>query len=235
MPTAHTRYSFTFDELSDQAKATAVESIAEKLGGDWWDSDDIERVSRTIVYKLGEVLTSPGWDTFGEGDFPGVAGVTLDGWDIERGQHVALNGDLTRENAPSLPWADGVASISLTALRHGTLVSAAHADVAFICAQCGQESVWEAAFTGPGLHHTIDVSGGTIDDEVSDADHVPTFPGGLPDLEARCETVKDAVRDAMSAALTAGRAEADYIGSAENAQEWIDSNAPAFNEDGTVF
>src|SRR3954469_2995004 len=108
MPTAHTRFSYTFAELTDSAQAKAVEAVAEKLGGDWFDESDNDTIREDIVWELGRTLKAPGWDIEGAGDFRGIAGVTLDGWDLGQGDHLALKGTLDRDNAPALPWADGV-------------------------------------------------------------------------------------------------------------------------------
>lgn len=234
MPTAHTRYSWKFTELDDETKAKAVENVAEKLGGDWWDEGDIESVRQVITYQLAEKVKAPDWDTYGSGDFPGIDGVKLDGWDIERGNHVALTGTLTRENAPGLPWVDGVGDVTLTSSNYGTSVNVEEGDVPFVCTSCGQDAVWDSGYAET-KHHVIHVSGGTADDDVQDDDHEPFLLEGLPDREALCRTMEGAVKDAMRAALRAGREEAEYISSEEYAQEWINGNDPDFNEDGTLF
>ena len=128
MPQKHEVYSFKFDELSDDAKTRAVEVVAEKLGGDWWDSSDTDSIGETILYKLAEVLRSPGWDRFGEGDFPGIAGVKLDGWDVGRAEVIQVRGVLDRVNAPALPWSDLVGDVLLDGRRQGTNVGVELAD-----------------------------------------------------------------------------------------------------------
>jgi hypothetical protein len=70
-----------------------------------------------IRYTLANEFGTPGHGDYGVGDFPGIDGVTLDGWDLDRGGYLSLSGALTRENAPRLPWTDGVVEIRLRA-RH---------------------------------------------------------------------------------------------------------------------
>lgn len=234
MPTAHTRYSWKYTELTDEAKLKAVETIAGKLGGDWWDNHDTNRVGDTIRWELGRTLKSPGWDTMGQEEFS-LSGIQLNGWDVDRGSHVAVEGTLTRESAPGLPWADGVAEVQLTATRYGTTVDVEEGDVYFTCGTCGKDAVWEAVFHGPGLRHVIQVPGGNADDDVADADHTPILADGLPDRAGRCQDVKKAVKDALGVALSAGQKETEYIGSTEYATEWIENNDPDFTEDGELF
>lgn len=120
---------FTLDELEPAARKRAIETVAEKLGGDWWDESNNESISDTIVYALAEAFKTPGWDTFGAGDFPGIPGVKLDGWDLDRGDSLTLSGTLTRENAPALPWDDTVEEVHLAATRwNGTSVGVVTVD-----------------------------------------------------------------------------------------------------------
>jgi hypothetical protein len=104
---------YTLDELEPEARVKAIENVAKLLAGDWWDSFDIESVSETILYAFAGALMSPGWNKYGEGDFPGIDGVTLSGWDLDRGDSVAFDGVLTRDNAPCLPWVDEFAQVRL--------------------------------------------------------------------------------------------------------------------------
>lgn len=114
---------YTLDELSPSAREKAISAIAEKLGGAWWDSADIDDISDMIRYTLANAFGVPGHDNYGEADFPGIPGVELDGWDLDRGGSVALRGTLTRENAPRLPWADGIVEVRLTTVRSGNYTS----------------------------------------------------------------------------------------------------------------
>src|SRR5262245_30068924 len=106
---------YTYDELSDEAKQRAVEQVAEKMAGPWWDSHDTEAVGEAILYTLAEKLGSPGWDTYGAGDFPGIDRVSIEGWDVDRGWSIEWRGVFTRTNAPDLPWVDGIEDV----YRHG--------------------------------------------------------------------------------------------------------------------
>jgi hypothetical protein len=105
---------YTLDELEPDARQRAIETIAEKLGGDWWDQHDIDNVNEAIAYALATALGTPGRENWGEADFPGIDGVKLGGWNLDRGSYLTLRGTLTRENAPALPWADGIIEVNLT-------------------------------------------------------------------------------------------------------------------------
>jgi hypothetical protein len=109
---------YKFDELDDSAQAKAVEQIRDKLAADWWDSSDNDQVTEEIVYTIAEQLKTPGWDTYGPGDFPGIPHLTIKGWDLERGEYVSVQGRLNAENAPALPWSIATHA-SLTRYRHG--------------------------------------------------------------------------------------------------------------------
>lgn len=234
MPTAHTRFSFKYEELSDAAKKTAVEAVAEKLGGDWWNSDDAERVSETITYKLAEIFQSPEWDTTGESDFPGIDGITLSGWDLDRGSYILVSGTVTRENAPGLPWSDSIAHAILSERRSYVSIDAIPEDIAFTCATCGQDALWEAG-TDDGPRHITQVPGGNVDDDATDADHKPVKAGGMPERARLCDEFEQTLREALDVALTAGRTVMEYIGSEDNAREYIEDGDLDFNEDGSLF
>lgn len=137
---------YSYGELTSDAQAKAIESVCEMLVASW-DSDEIEAVGQTMVYTLAEKLRSPGWDTYGPVDFPGIDGVTLDGWDLERGQYLVLSGHLDRDNAPALPWADGVESVRLDPKRDYTVVWAEPADDAPWPETAGYISACEALVT----------------------------------------------------------------------------------------
>lgn len=111
---------YRLDELTEEAQQRALELHAERLGGEWRDQSDLDDVGDTILYALAEALKAPGWDTFGEGDFPGITNVEVKGWDLDRGWRLELSGHLTRENAPSLPWVDGLEYVTLEDRRWGT-------------------------------------------------------------------------------------------------------------------
>ncbi|ORT46477.1 hypothetical protein KBI5_25055 [Frankia sp. KB5] len=106
--------SYSFDELGDEAKERAIREITERLLGPWWDQHDNDRLQETIVYTLAQELKTPGWDTYGCGDFPGISGVEFTSWSIgSYDDQVTLNGRLTRENAPALPWTDQISAVQL--------------------------------------------------------------------------------------------------------------------------
>lgn len=103
---------FALDELEPDAKEKAVETVAGKLGGDWWDQDDIDDIGNAIVWSLANKLGTPGHEKYGDADFPGIPGVKLTEWDADRGK-IVVRGTLTRENAPSLPWTEGLTEVRL--------------------------------------------------------------------------------------------------------------------------
>lgn len=188
MPTEHISISYKFAELSDEAKGRAVEVVAGKLGGDWWDSGDVENVSEAILFKLAEIFQSPGWDKFGPGDFPGIDGVALQGWDVDRGE-IQVSGELNRSNAPALPWSDAVGDAHLESSPYGTNVGVTE----------GDEDLPEGA------------------------------------QRVACLALGDVIRAALEDALAAGREQSEYIGSEENARDYIEGSDPDFNEDGSLF
>ncbi len=196
-------------ELTTEAQARAVEAIAEKLASVWWDDHDNEAIGETIRYSLAGTFKTPGHDTYGCGDFPGIPNVTVVGWDLDRGQYVQVKGTLDRTNAPGLPWVDPAGSIILTDGRNGTEVEIIEAD-------------------GPDC--TCDHGGweSTHDAGCPERSYV-----GLTDAEI--ENLAEAVTDAIHAAWIAGRQEAEYKSSAEYAREWIESNEMEFLEDGTAY
>lgn len=109
---------YKFAELSTESQSRAIESVAGMLSRNWGDLSDLEDMTNNLVYSLAEKFGSPGWDTFGAGDFPGIDGVRLDGWDLDRGERLDLAGTLTRENAPALPWAEHIDSVELSSSHY---------------------------------------------------------------------------------------------------------------------
>jgi hypothetical protein len=110
---------YALDELEPKARQDAICNIQALLGGAWWDADDVQEVSDAIVYGLAEALGTPGWDRYGVGDFPGVPGVQLDTWDLDRGDGVGFAGELTPSNAPKMPWPDGFERVLLQSSARG--------------------------------------------------------------------------------------------------------------------
>lgn len=117
-PTPHVRFSYTFADLSEDAKLKALETIAGKLSGDWFDDGNREDIAATIVMSLAVDIAFPGHEKYGEGDFPGIDGVKLESWDADRAE-AGFHGTLTRENAPGLDWPEDVYALDLDARRYG--------------------------------------------------------------------------------------------------------------------
>ncbi len=114
--------AYRLDELWGDAREKAVAAVAEKLGGEWWDSADIDDIDNVIRYTLASEFGTLGHGDYGVGDFPGIDGVELDGWGLDGGGYLQLRGALTRENAPALPWADGLVEVGLHHRRERTEV-----------------------------------------------------------------------------------------------------------------
>jgi hypothetical protein len=119
---------YQFTELATAAQDTAIEQIREKLAGPWWDNYDTESITEVMVYTLAERFGSPGWDTYGCADFPGIPDVSHESWSLDRHRHLSLSGYLDRDSAPALPWVDGIDSVTLIAERSGTTVDVINAD-----------------------------------------------------------------------------------------------------------
>jgi hypothetical protein len=230
MPTQHISYSWRFDELSEAAQRKAVETVAGKLGGDWWDQADTDDIGATIQYQLAEVLKSPGWDTVGEGDFPGIDGVTVQGWDLDRGDYVSVGGALTRKNAPGLAWPDHAEHVELHEGRNGTGIDVEPVDLLPFTCTCGKKAGAYSGFDDLTVH--LDDAG----NETDDTDHPAVGAAGVPKLDqAALDAFEQVVRDALSTALKAAREAAEYKSSAEAAKDWIEANEPQFTEEGDLF
>jgi hypothetical protein len=105
---------YSFDDLGDEAKERAIREMTERLLGPWWDQHDDDRLQETIVYTFAQELRTPGWDTYGCGDFPGISGVEFASWSIgSYDDQVIPKGRLTRENAPALPWTEHISAVEL--------------------------------------------------------------------------------------------------------------------------
>lgn len=193
MPKQHTYTTYSFEELSEEAQARAVGEIRERLGGEWWDSYDTDSIGEIMLYVLAEKLRSPGWDTYGPGDFPGIDALTVDSWDLDRGESYNLSGTLTRENAPALPWPEdaGYARIGRTNIEW----------------TCDYRDLWYA----------------------------DSYPEWMLDRDRPdCVAFWDAWDSAVSDAIAAGREEVEYQSSEERAGQYIECNAPEFDEDGSL-
>lgn len=115
-----TKTVYAYDELTNDAKEAAVKAVQAKLDGPWWGSSDTDDIANVIVEEFATQLGTPGVENFGPADFPGIDGVTLEGWSLDNGQYAIFQGLLTRDNAPKLPWVDGIDSVRLFARRAGT-------------------------------------------------------------------------------------------------------------------
>lgn len=199
---------YRFDELSEDAKAKALEKVREKLSGDWWDQSDNDDIAATMLHTLAAELRSPGWDTHGDDDFPGITGVTIEGWDVEARQSIAVNGQLTRDNAPALPWIDGIDAVELEAKRSDhTLYSLLETEPECTC----PDTSWLAP-------------------------HEPGCPFNAPNPATEAERIalEQAAREAVQAAWQAGYFEMEHKTSEEYAKGWIEANGAEFLEDGTL-
>ena len=94
-----TRELFTLDELGDTARQDAIEAMASRVY-QWTEASDL---ASTIVFEIAHALQTPGRDDYGPGDFPGIDGLELWEWDVER-LDITARGSLTLESAPALPW-----------------------------------------------------------------------------------------------------------------------------------
>jgi len=197
---------YSFDELSADAQEKAVANIQEKLSGASWDSHDIEDISATMLYALAAAVRSPGWDTYGEGDFPGIDGVRLEGWDLEGGQSINVAGTLTRENAPALPWCAGIGSVNLEAKRDHTYITVEDTEPDCTCT----DDVW-----------------------LSEHDAGCPFTAPNPATAEQRDTLIEAVRDALRTAWQAGRDELEYKTGEEYARQQADDME--FTEDGRFY
>lgn len=198
---------FDVDELSEKAQARAVEAVREKLDGPWWDTSDNDDLEAVMIATLAERLGTPGWDTYGVADFPGIRGVTVVGWDISRGYSFAVTGILTRDNAPALPWVDGIDQVELTGHR-------SDATTITVCDSIPDCTCSPDHYLQPHDNGCPSLASSPVTDEQRD------------DLE-------QAVRDALHDAWTAGEAEHDY----KTGEQWAREVAGdhQFTEDGELY
>lgn len=105
-------------ELDDHGRA--FEAACQAIVQATWEDSTKESINEDMVYAFAEQIGEPDREKYGEADYPGVPGVKLEGWDLDRGQHVAMSGTLTRENAPALPWHESISEVALRSVRHGT-------------------------------------------------------------------------------------------------------------------
>jgi hypothetical protein len=197
---------YAFDELAPDAQERAVQHVAEREAARGWDCDELELIESTMVYTLAGRLNAPGWDTCGEGDFPGIDRVTVCEWDLDRGQVLGLSGWLDRDNAPGLPWVDGIESVQLTAIRRGgTEVDVVTCEPDCTC----PAETWS-----------------------HEPDCAPTRPPVAPE---QVSGLRDAVTEAIHAAWLAGRDELAYRSSAEYARDRAENDGFEFTVNGELY
>lgn len=153
---------FTLAELKAREDRNAYDKARDTLDVTLWnDGVHTEGVAESIRYAFGGAVKAPGWDTFGEGDFPGVQGVELHGWDLERGSFVEFVGTLTRENAPGLPWHGWLEEVLLTGTRWGTSI---RVDPSMDAPYIGWDTV-----APPELKDVVDAMQSAVRDALNDA------------------------------------------------------------------
>lgn len=138
--------------------------------------------------------------------FPGIDRVTVHEWDLDRGQVLALSGWLDRDNAPGLPWVEGIESVQLTPIRRGgTEVDVVTSEPECTC----PAETWR-----------------------HEPDCAPVTSPVVPDQVA---ALHDAVADAIHAAWAAGRDELEYRSSAEHARHRAHNDDFEFTVDGEPY
>jgi hypothetical protein len=196
---------YTFDELEPAAQDRALYLIQQHEATRERDYADLESLESTMAYTVAGRLKAPGWDIYGELDFPGIDRVTVHEWDLDRSQLLVLSGWLDRSNAPGLPWVDGIESVQLIAIRRrGTEVDVVTSEPACGC----PAETWG---------------------------HEPECaPVGLPVAPEQVSAVRDAVTDAIHAAWEAGRDELDHWFSTEHARDRAENDGLEFTMDGEL-
>jgi hypothetical protein len=197
---------YTFDELEPTAQERAVQQVQEREAVREWDCADLEMIESTMVYALAGRLKAPGWDIYGELDFPGIDRVKVHEWNLDRSQLLALSGWLDRDNAPGLPWVDGIESVQLTAIRRsGTEIDVVTSEPDCTCSA----DTWR---------HEPDCA-----------------PVGSSIASAHMSALRDAVTDAIHAAWVAGRDELEYRSSPEYARDRAQNDGFEFTVDGELY
>lgn len=131
--TAQLEPTVPFVQLSLDAQRRAVRTVQNKLGGEWWDEDDEADVRDAMILALAERLGTPDY-LADSGEVHGIPGVAVDEWVFDYPTSLWVNGPLTRETAPRLPWCEGISSVELVARRsEGTIVHLVAADTACTC------------------------------------------------------------------------------------------------------
>jgi hypothetical protein len=249
---------YPFEELSEQAQQRAIEAVREKLSGDWWDFSDNDDVAAVMVAELARLLGTPGAADYGVYDFPGIPGVQLDGWSLDRGQNIAVSGRLNRDNAPNLPWADGISHVSLSAHRSNfTTIDVDDDDEPDCTCNPSRPPVrmLRRVVTRRPSRAVL-----TVRREIERRTSLRTLlgapvpmppylavverePGCEPDCATRTapavtdeqrDTLEQAVRDAISGAWQAGKNEEEYRSSRDYAHERIEHSDYEFTADGDL-
>ena len=185
---------YDFAELADAAKTRAIEIIRQRLN-DGWDSADNDDIRDVMTATLAEKIGTPGVMDHGVADFPGIDGVTIDGWSLDRHQSLAVSGILTRDNAPNLPWREGI--------DHVTLSSGFQDQSTRV-----QVELFEPECTCPDVDQLLE--------------HLDDCPVPKP-VEGEDE-IEQAVRDALSEAWSAGEKEGEYKTGEEWARQVADDH-----------
>lgn len=251
---------FTFAELSPAAQERAVEILREKLGGVWWDQHDNDSVAAAMLYSLASALGTPAHGNHSEDDFPGIDGVRLDGWSLDRGQCIAVSGHLDRGNAPGLPWVNGISHVTLTGRRSDYTLVWVEDDDEPVCT-CDETrppvrsvAQWRtrrpdvvrravllmvaaAAEANAGAQHPDLRFGNILKPQETAPPCTPTCPTRTsPRVTAEQRSdLEQAVRDAISTAWTAGRDEMEYRTGEEYARDYVAQNDREFTADGDIY
>ncbi len=86
-----TRTLFTYEELSEKAQERARDDYREHV---YIEPEEIET---EMLYSIADALKSPGFDTYGPSDFPGIDGLKITEWDLDRGRGGYLCTDFDSE------------------------------------------------------------------------------------------------------------------------------------------
>lgn len=92
-----TQTIFRFSELTEEAQATALEEVQQRLG-EWIESDELAEVmAETLGFELGHHQGGLGEP---------LIGIELGEWSIDRNgrDYLTIEGSLHRNTTPNLPW-----------------------------------------------------------------------------------------------------------------------------------
>lgn len=199
---------YTYDELSDDVKDKAVSHIRDLLNGEWWDDNDRQDITSTMMSALADKFGTPGREEYGIDDYPGVPGIRIDGWDLDQAETLLVVGQLTRENAPSLPWVDGIESVGLEARRDHVVYSVEDTEADCTCPDTSVISAHE--------------------------DTCATRTSN-PATDEQRRALQDATRDAVRAAWQCGYDEMEHKTSEDYARDWVENSEREYTEDGRLY